>query len=241
MSWLLNFYRSALGKKVVMAVSGVVVFGWITAHMIGNLKIFMGAEHINAYAAFLRTMGAPAIPDDGMLWISRIVLVICVGLHILAATQLTLMNWKARPVKYSQKEAVVATYAARTMRWGGVIILLFIIFHLLHLTTGTIQPGNADFRETTVTVGMNHQVQIADVYHNVVAGFQVWWVSAFYILAQIALGFHLYHGLWSMFQSVGLNAPAFNAWRRTFATAFAFIIAIGNISIPVAVLTGYLK
>jgi succinate dehydrogenase / fumarate reductase, cytochrome b subunit len=228
MSWFLNFYRSALGKKVVMAATGVILFGWITAHMVGNLKIFLGPQHLNEYAAFLRTMGAPALPNEGLLWVSRVVLVLCAWLHIQAATQLTLMNWKARPIGYEKKDdvGVAATYAARTMRWGGVLIALFVAYHLMHLTLHSVHPSK--------------QYPMIDVYDNVVAGFQVVWVSGFYILAQVALGFHLYHGLWSMFQSTGVNAPKFNSWRRWFATAFALIISIGNISIPAAVLAGRL-
>jgi succinate dehydrogenase / fumarate reductase cytochrome b subunit len=132
------------------------------------------------------------------------------------------MNRRARPIGYNQRDYVAATYAARTMRWGGVIILLFIIYHLLHLTFGVVHPS---FIEN-------------DPYHNVVAGFQVWWVSAFYIIANLALGLHLYHGLWSMFNSLGLNHKTVNHWRRYFATAFALIITLGNVSFPIAVLIG---
>jgi succinate dehydrogenase / fumarate reductase cytochrome b subunit len=225
MSWFLNFYRSALGKKAVMAVTGIILFGWITAHMLGNLKLYLGAEHLNEYGEWLRNMGAPALPEATALWISRITLLVCGWLHIQAATQLTLMNWKARPDEYKEREYEASDLASRTMRWGGVLLLAFVIFHLLHLTTGDAHPS---FRP-------------GDVYHNVVSGFQVVWVSAFYILAQIALGMHLYHGVWSMFQSLGWNHPRFNPWRRTFATAFAVIIAVVNISFPLAVLTGLVR
>jgi succinate dehydrogenase / fumarate reductase cytochrome b subunit len=204
---------------------GVFLFGWIFLHMLGNLKLYLGAEHLNEYAKFLVTMGAPALPNRTLLWVVRVLLIVCVWLHIQAATQLTLMNRAARPVGYRDREYVVGTYAARTMRWGGVIILLFVIYHLLHLTTGTVHP---DFIEN-------------DVYHNVVAGFQpkYWWVGAFYILANLALGLHLYHGLESMFNSVGLNNPKFNNWKKVFATAFALVITLGNVSFPIAVLTGF--
>lgn len=225
MTWFGSFYRSAVGKKAVMAVTGVFLFGWIFAHMLGNMKLYLGPEHLNEYAKWLRVMGAPALPNSALLWISRIALVVAAWLHIQAATQLTLMNRAARPVPYTRREYVVATYAARTMRWGGVIILLFVIYHLLHLTLGTVHP---DFIEN-------------DPYHNVVRGFQVWWVSAFYIIANLALGLHLYHGLWSMFNSLGLNHARFNAWRKYFAIAFAVIIAGGNISFPIAVLLGIVR
>jgi succinate dehydrogenase / fumarate reductase, cytochrome b subunit len=225
MTWAGNFYRSGIGKKAVMAVTGVILFGWIFLHMIGNLKLYMGPEHMNEYARFLRGMGSPAVPEAGMLWISRIVLLVAVALHIHAAYALTMMNRQARPLGYRDRSYEAATYASRTMRWGGVIILLFVIYHLLHLTTGQLHNN---FIEN-------------DPYHNVVAGFKVWWVAAAYIVANLALGFHLYHGLWSMFNSLGLNHGRFNRWRRYFATAFALVIAAGNISFPLAVLIGLVR
>jgi succinate dehydrogenase / fumarate reductase cytochrome b subunit len=225
MSWFADFYRSALGKKVVMAVTGIILFGWITAHMLGNMKMYLGQQHFNEYAEWLRVMGSPALPNSTLLWLSRISLLVCVIFHIVAATQLTLMNRKARPLGYQDRDYPAASYASRTMRWGGVIIILFVVYHLLHLTFGTVHPSYVE----------------GNPYHNVVTGFQVWWVSVFYIVAQVALGLHLYHGLWSMFQSLGLNNPRFNAWRRYFATAFAFIITLGNISFPLAVMAGIVR
>ncbi|HVT45137.1 MAG TPA: succinate dehydrogenase cytochrome b subunit [Thermoanaerobaculia bacterium] len=225
MSWILSFYRSSLGKKVVMAVTGALIFAWVFLHMVGNLKLYLGPDQMNHYGEWLRVIGAPAFPESGILWITRIALLAAVWLHIQAATQLVLMNRCARPVDYEKKDYAAATYAARTMRWGGVIILLFIIYHLLHLTTGDAHPEFIEGRP----------------YENVVSGFKVWWVSLFYIVANLALGLHLYHGLWSMFQSTGLNNPRFNAWRRSFATAFALIITLGNISFPIAVMTGIVR
>lgn len=224
-TWFGAFWATAIGKKAVMALTGVFLFGWIFLHMLGNLKLYLGAEHLNEYAKFLITMGAPALPDYAALWVSRALLLIAVILHIVAATQLTLMNRAARPVGYRDREYVVGTYAARTMRWGGVIILLFIVYHLLHFTTGTVHPSFIEH----------------DVYHNVVTGFQVWWVSAFYIIANLALGLHLYHGLWSMFNSLGLNNPKFNNWKKVFATAFALVITLGNLSFPISVLMGFVR
>jgi succinate dehydrogenase cytochrome b subunit len=224
-TWFGSFWATAIGKKAVMAVTGVFLFGWILLHMLGNLKLYLGAEHLNEYAKFLITMGAPALPDYAALWVSRALLLLAVILHIVAATQLTLMNSAARPVGYRDREYVVGTYAARTMRWGGVIILLFIVYHLLHFTTGTVHPNFIEH----------------DVYHNVVTGFQVWWVSAFYIIANLALGLHLYHGLWSMFNSLGLNNPKFNNWKKVFATAFALVITVGNLSFPISVLMGLVR
>ena len=228
MTWVGNFYRSAIGKKAVMAVTGLILFGWIFLHMVGNLKLYLGAVHLNEYAHFLRTMGAPAVPETGLLWVSRIVLLVAVIFHIQAAYALTMMNREARPVGYRDRQFAKASYASRTMRWGGVIILLFVIYHLLHLTTG---QAHRDFVP-------------GDVYHNLVSpvgGFPVWWVSAFYIIANLALGLHLYHGVWSMFGSLGVTSPRFESWRRNFATAFAVIITLGNISFPLAVLSGLVR
>jgi succinate dehydrogenase / fumarate reductase cytochrome b subunit len=210
-----------------MAITGVVLFGWIFAHMAGNLKLYLGPEHFNEYAKWLRTMGAPAIPHSTMLWVTRIGMLIAVWLHIQTATELTIMNRNARPVGYAERDYVVASYASRTMRWGGIIILLFVIYHLMHLTFG-VPAVHKDFIEN-------------DPYHNVVAGFQVWWASAIYIIANCALGLHLYHGLWSMFNSLGLNHPKFNAWRRNFAVAFALIVTLANVSFPLAVLIGIVR
>jgi succinate dehydrogenase / fumarate reductase cytochrome b subunit len=222
MSWFTDFTRSAVGKKAVMAVTGIILFGFVLVHMIGNLKLYEGQQYLDSYAGWLRTVGSPAVPTSGLLWLARLVLIAAVVLHIWAAYTLTRMSQTARPHRYERYNPVHVSYASRTMRWGGVIIVLFVIYHLLHLTAGTVHP---DFQEK-------------NVYHNVVTGFQVWWVSLFYIVAQVALGFHLYHGLWSLFQSLGWNHPRFNPWRRAFAHAFAWIITLGNISFPVAVLTG---
>lgn len=225
MTWFGNFYRSAIGKKAVMAVTGLILFGWIFLHMVGNLKLYLGPVHLNEYAHWLRAIGTPAMPETGLLWVTRLLLLVAVVLHIHAAYALTIMNRHARPIDYERREYVAASYAARTMRWGGVILLLFIIYHLLHLTTGDV-----------------HDKFIKDdVYHNVVTGFQVWWVAAVYIIANLALGLHLYHGVWSMFGSLGATHKRFNAWKRTFATAFAVVITVANISFPLAVLTGVVR
>ena len=228
MTWFGNFYRSAIGKKAVMAISGLILFGWIFLHMAGNLKLFMGSEALNHYGEWLRTMGGPMLPNTGALWLSRIVLLVAVIFHIHSAYALTMMNRNARPVGYADRDYVKGTYAARTMRWGGVIILLFVFYHLAHLTWG----GN---------VASPSRFVQGDVYHNVVTGFQVWWVSAIYILANLALGLHLYHGLWAMFSSVGMTNPRFEHWRRAFATVFAIVVTAANISFPLSVLTGFVK
>jgi succinate dehydrogenase / fumarate reductase cytochrome b subunit len=222
MTWFPDLVQSAVGKKAVMAATGIVLFAFVLGHMLGNLKLYLGPAAINGYSRFLRTVGEPVVPEGLLLWVVRLVLIACVVLHIWAAWKLTLVSRAARPAAYVAGTRIHTTYASRTMRWGGVIILLFVVYHLLHFTWGSVHPSFVP----------------GDVYHNVVTGFQVWWVAIFYIAAQVALGFHLYHGLWSMFQSLGWNHPRFNLWRNGFAHAFAWIITLGNISFPVAVLTG---
>jgi len=224
MSFISSFYRSAIGKKAVMAVTGLVLFGWIFLHMVGNLKLYLGPEHMNEYARWLRTIGTPAMPETAALWAVRLLLIVCVVFHIHSAYALTLINRAARPVGYHDRDYLSATYAARTMRWGGVIILLFIIYHLLHLTVGA--------HVTPQTFVEN------DPYHNVVAGFQVWWVAAIYIIANLALGLHLYHGVWSMFQTLGVNRRKYNRFFRGLALVSAVLIAGGGCVVPLAVLTG---
>jgi len=222
-AWAVDLYRSAVGKKYVMAITGIVLMLYVLAHMLGNLKIYLGPAALNEYAEFLRDMGEPVAPRSVVLWILRIGLIAAFVLHIHAAYALTVMNRRARPVAYqSQRDYVAANFAARTMRWTGVIVGLFVLYHLADLTWGFANP--AFIR--------------GDVYHNVVASFQRWPVSLLYILANLALGLHLYHGSWSLFQSLGINNPRFNHWRRYFAVAFALIITLGNITFPAMVLAG---
>ena len=222
MSWFADLTKSAVGKKAVMAVTGIILFGFVFVHMLGNMKIFLGADHLAEYGDFLRNVGAPAIPPNGALWIARLVLLASAGLHIWAAWSLTQMAKAARPSRYEFKEKNHTTYASRTMRWGGVIILLFIVYHILDLTTGNVNPKFVHGRP----------------YENLVASFDRWYVSVFYIVANLALGLHLYHGVWSLFQSLGWNHPRFNHWRSWFAHGFAWLITLGNISFPLAVMTG---
>jgi succinate dehydrogenase / fumarate reductase, cytochrome b subunit len=215
-----NFWQSTNGKKVVMAVTGAILFLFVIGHLLGNLLVFAGRARYNSYAAFLHF-------DDTLLWIVRIVLIVAVVLHITATVQLALRNKKARPIGYSRKEAINSSYASRTMYWSGPIVLAFVIFHLLQFTAGYIHPGS--------------QFIEGDVYHNVVAGFQVWWVSAWYIFALILLGFHLRHGLWSVFQSVGYNNSQHTPMLKRAAFVIAVLLVLGYISIPISVLTGLVK
>ena len=215
-----SFWQSTNGKKAVMAVTGAILFLFVIGHLLGNLQIFEGPARINAYGHLLKELGE-------LLWLVRIVLLAAVGLHILATVQLALRNQQARPVGYKVKKSVNSNYADRTMYWSGPIVLAFVIFHLLQFTAGYIHP-ESQFIE-------------GDIYHNIVAGFSVWWVSAWYIFSMILLGFHLRHGLWSMFQSVGMNHPRHTPMLQQLALWIAILITVGYISIPIAVLAGWVR
>jgi succinate dehydrogenase / fumarate reductase cytochrome b subunit len=215
-----SFWQSTNGKKVVMAVTGAIMFLFIIGHVLGNLQIFEGPAKLNAYGHFLHSIGE-------LLWPVRIVLLLSVALHITATVQLAMRNKEARPVGYSRKQAINSSYASRTMYWSGPIVLAFIIFHLLQFTAGYIHP-ESQFIE-------------GDIYHNVVAGFSVWWVSVWYIIAVSLLGFHLRHGLWSMFQSLGYNHPRHTPLLKKAAFVIALLITLGYISIPISVLLGFVK
>ena len=215
-----SFWQSTNGKKAVMAVTGAILFLFVIGHLLGNLQIFEGPARINAYGHLLKELGE-------LLWLVRIVLLAAVGLHILATVQLALRNQQARPVGYKVKKSVNSNYADRTMYWSGPIVLAFVIFHLLQFTAGYIHP-ESQFIE-------------GDIYHNIVAGFSVWWVSAWYIFSMILLGFHLRHGLWSMFQSVGMNHPRHTPVLQQLALWIAIVITAGYISIPIAVLAGWVR
>ncbi len=203
-----------------MAATGVMLFAFVVGHMAGNLQVYLGPGPINEYGKLLREL----LHGAG-IWIARGGLLAVVGLHVWAATSLALQNRAARPQGYRRVRRVESTYASRTMIWSGPILALFVVYHLLHLTTGAAHPAFVE----------------GDVYHNVVAGFSQWPVSAFYIVAMLALGLHMYHGVWSMLQSLGLSHPRWNGLRRAFAIGSTVIVVAGNISIPVAVLTGLVR
>jgi succinate dehydrogenase / fumarate reductase cytochrome b subunit len=218
-----GLWGSSVGKKITMAVTGLILVGFVVAHMAGNLKVYLGKEAFNNYAEGLRTFGEPFLPYGTALWIARIVLLVSVIIHITAATQLTLAAKRARPVEYRKYEKdLVFSYASRTMVWGGIIILLFVIFHLMNLTFGNVHP---DFIA-------------GDAYHNFVTGFENVPTSIVYILAMIPLGLHLYHGFWSMLQTLGANNPKYNHLRRPIAMGLALAVTLANISFPIAVLLG---
>lgn len=212
-----------------MALTGVILFGYVLGHMAGNLQIFAGGgpdAPINRYARFLHS-------SEGALWAVRIVLLAAVVLHIVASIQLWALNHAARgEVSYYKKDDVPSAYAARTMKWSGPIIAAFIVFHILHLTTGTVM-GLERFEGMS---GFN-----VDVYSDLVHGFRIWYISAAYIVAILLLCLHLYHGLYSMFQSLGLSHPRYTPAIKRFARVFAIAIAAGFISVPVAVLTGIVQ
>jgi len=224
--FIIELYRSALGKKYLMAITGVIFMGYVLAHMLGNLKLYQGAEDFNLYAEFLRRLLYPILPQSGTLNLLRAILLLALVIHVVAAVQLTQMNRKARPSAYrSKRDYIAADFAARTMRWTGAIVLLFIAYHLADFTWGWVNPAPDG----------------ASAYEKVVASFQVPVISAFYLLANLALGMHLYHGVWSLFQSLGLNNRRFNHWRRTLAIGFTVVVVGGNLSFPIAVLTGVIS
>jgi succinate dehydrogenase / fumarate reductase, cytochrome b subunit len=221
-----RFYEAPIGKKAVMAVTGLVLFGYVVAHLLGNLQIYSSnPEQINRYAAFLHN---PA--NELALWGARSILLLCVVLHIVAAIQLWAQNNAARPIAYRRKADVPTSYAARTMRYSGIIIAAFVVFHILHLTVGAV-PG---------LPGQEIAANEPNVRANVIHGFQNYWVSGFYIFAMVLLCMHLYHGIWSMFQSVGLSHPRYTPAIKRGAAITAILIAVGNCSIPIAVMTGLL-
>jgi succinate dehydrogenase / fumarate reductase cytochrome b subunit len=218
-----EFYRSALGKKYVMAITGIMLMGFVFAHMVGNLKMYLGPEEFNHYGEFLRELLVPILPRTVALWGLRLGLIGAFVLHIHAAYSLTVMNKKARTVKYqSQRDYIAANFASRSMRYTGSIFLIFLIWHLFDLTfTGT---------GYTYVRGLP--------YENVSNSLSRIPVALLYIAGNLALGIHLFHGAWSLFQSMGWNNPRFNVWRRNFAAGFAALIVIGNVSFPIAIMTG---
>jgi succinate dehydrogenase / fumarate reductase cytochrome b subunit len=222
MTRLVELYQTAVAKKAVMAVTGFILFGYVLLHMVGNLKIFLGSESFNGYSEWLREVGHPLLPHGGALWLVRVVLLVAIGLHMWSALELTRMSRGARPDDYDLRHRVQLDYAARTMRWSGVLVGLYVVYHLMDLTFGNV---HRDF-------------VAGNVYHNVISGFQLWPVASVYIVANVLLGFHLYHGLWSMFQSLGWNDSGYRGWRRGFAITFSVVVTLGFISVPLAVLAG---
>ena len=225
--FLVDFYRSTIGKKIIMGVTGLIGIGFVILHMAGNLQAFVGRQKINAYGALLHG------PLAELTWLLRIVLIVAVVLHVLMAYELTRISAAARPIGYQKKEPQVATLASRTMKWGGVLLLVFIVLHLLHFTTEQIDP--AGWRGMTDLRGNR------DVYGNIVGSFHIWWVAAFYIIAMIALGLHLYHGAWSSIRTLGYAKSTPNPLHRKIALGVAVVVWLGFTIVPVAVLVGVLR
>jgi succinate dehydrogenase / fumarate reductase cytochrome b subunit len=210
-----------------MAVTGLIGVGFVILHVAGNLQAFAGREKINAYSALLHGPGAE------LLWLARVILIVAVVLHVMMAVQLTQRARAARPVGYHERDPQVSTLASRTMRWGGALLLVFIIVHLLHFTTRQVDPGR-----------WAHRLDAAgryDIYGNIVASFRIWWVSVFYLLAMMALGLHLWHGVWSFGRSLGVAKPSAHPLRRRIAPILAIALWLGFSLVPIAVLAGVIR
>lgn len=220
MGSLRGFYRSMVGKKAVMGVTGLIGIGFVILHSLGNLLVFRGPAAINSYSHFLKSTGE-------LLWALRIILIVAVILHVIAAIQLTRQSRAARPIGYVKQEHQVATPASRTMRWGGALLLVFIVLHILHFTTGTIKPAGVFSPD--------------DVYANVVTSFRIWWVALFYVVAMIALGLHLFHGAWSSVRSIGVSPASPRPLHHRISLAIAVLVWAAFTAIPVAVFSGIVR
>src|SRR6202165_876142 len=220
MGRLRKFYRSMVGKKVVMGVTGLVGIGFVILHSLGNLLVFRGPAAMNSYSHFLKSTAE-------LLWTLRVILLLAVIFHVIAAVQLTRQSRAARPIGYTKRETQVATISSRTMRWGGALLLVFIVVHILHFTTGNIRPAGVFSRE--------------DVYANVVTSFRIWWVALFYVVSMIALGLHLFHGAWSSVRSIGVSPPSPNPFHRRLSLLIAVFVWAGFTAIPVAVFSGIVR
>lgn len=218
MQRVLAFWQSTLGKKVVMGATGLIMIGFIILHMLGNLQAFQGPEKLNGYGALLHG------PLHEVLLLLRVVLLVSLVLHVVAAVQLTLLDRAARPVSYARKVPQAATPASRTLRIGGVLLLFFIVFHLMHFTTGQVHPDFID----------------GDPYHNLVTGLSRPLVAAFYLISMVGIGLHVYHGAWSSFRSLGAARPSPHPLHRPVARALAMLVWLGFSIIPVAVMLGWL-
>lgn len=233
--FILDLYSTAVGKKYVMAITGLIGLGFVITHMIGNLKMYLGvitegdgerAYDIDIYGEFLRELAVPLLPRTYLLWGLRLVLIAAVALHIHAAVGLTSINRHARAVKYqSARDYQIASFASRSMRWTGSIVAIFIVWHLADLTWGFVHPDHV----------------VGAAYYNIDQSLSRIPVALLYIVGNVALGIHLFHGVWSLFQSLGWNNPRFNAWRRYIAVGSAALIVAGNVSFPIAVMAGVVE
>ncbi len=215
-----SYINSSIGKKIIMAISGLMLYGFVIMHMLGNLQVFAGPDKLNAYAKFLQDLG-------GLLWVARFGLLGAAGAHIVVAIKISIENKAARPVPYYNQQTNVASYASRTMKYSGLIVLAFLIYHLLHFTLGVTDPQAHALKDS---LGRH------DVYGMVIAGFSNPIVSGSYIFAMALLCLHLSHGFFSLFQSLGINQPEYDAKLKLAANIFALGIFLGNASMPIAVL-----
>jgi succinate dehydrogenase / fumarate reductase cytochrome b subunit len=218
-SGLRRFWDSSVGKKIVMGATGLILVAFVVGHMAGNLQFFAGPARFNAYSHLLQ------VDVIELTWLLRVILLGSVVLHVIAAYQLTMQNRAARPAGYVRREPQVSTYAARTMRWGGVYLLLFIPYHLLHFTTGTLHPAFVR----------------GEAYGNVVIGFQTMWVALFYLGAMAFLALHLYHGAWAAFRTLGIARPSNDPLHRRLAFAIAVIVPAGFSLLPLSVMLGFIR
>ena len=219
------FWDSTIGKKVVMAATGLLFVVFLLAHMAGNLKIFFGAGTFDHYAGWLRTIGEPVLPYSWFLWIQRAVLVVALVLHVVAAVQLSRRDRKARPVRYVHGQRPRATFATHTMRWGGATLAVYIVWHILDLTVGVANP---DFVE-------------GQPFHNVVVDFQVWWIDVIYLVALLMLGLHFNHGFWSAAQTLGIKSASRDRTLKTVGSVLAVVITGGFMIVPIAVMAGWVS
>lgn len=226
--WALTLYRSTIGKKAIMAVTGLMLVAFVIVHMAGNLQMFIGPAKMNSYGAFLKSLGE-------LLWIARIGLIVATVLHVLMAWQLTQIKNAARPVGYVTREPQVSTLASRSMRWGGLLLLVFIVFHILHFTTGTVFPVAS--QPDAMYPAFSH----TDVYGNVISAFRNPLVSAFYVVAMLFLMLHLFHGAWSSVRTLGLTRPSRHPLHRRISTGIALVVWLGFTAIPIAVLLGAIR
>jgi len=224
--WIARFYQTSVGKKMVVAVTGVAMFLFLIGHMLGNLKAFAGAEAYDHYAHTLRVLFADFIGPYTFLWIARIGLLASLILHVVTVILLAKQNKAARPQKYAKPVSRASTFSSRFMMVSGLLLLAFVIFHILHFTTGTIAPTPFEYGK---------------VYANITGAFKQWWLVAIYVLAMLVVGWHLFHGVWSFFHTLGLNNPDRGRFLKHFATASAVVLVVGFSILPVAILLGLTK
>lgn len=220
-------WRTLIGKKMLMAASGLIILLWLIGHMIGNLKIWLSQSEIDSYAEFLRRMGEPIFPHSVALWLIRAVLTVAFVVHVYLAIDLSLRDRRARQVRYVRTARVQADVPAVTMRWGGLALGLFVLFHLANFTWGWLHPGYRFVR--------------GSVYANVVGNFNQWWMVVIYLAALVALALHIYHGSWSIFQTFGINSRRWDRLIRRSAGTLAVVMFVGFASVPVGVLVGAIK